>query len=301
MKAPAPIREEWGTLSRWRKAKGTHRVRHRLRRPVLVGGLGHAAQLCRLPCNAAIEARVPFAHAFAHRLSVRLGGWDGPYPGACDVAQVPARTNCRRSEPELTRPCERFPVLRSFPRSMLNNAVAEGCRARVQCLRDRATTREAGRPLPKLRFRGGDDWSVTTDDFWLLRIGTDHAHRPAKADHAGTVTMERNQARRARKTAVRETAWADERERATVLRLAKRGANRSLTRVRQNAALFMRDVPVLVATDPTRMVPPLLRLDGPAERRARREAGLPVPALRGTRREERRARAMRRNTYAPPV
>jgi hypothetical protein len=184
---------------------------------------------------------------------------------------------------------------------MLNNAVAEGCRARVQCVRDRVMTREAGRPLPKLRFRGTDDWSVTTDNFWLLRVGTDHAHRSAKAEHACTVTTERNRARRARRMAARETSWADERERATVLRLAERGANRSLTRARQNAALLMRDVPVLVATDPTRMVPPLLRLDGPAERRARREAGLPVPALRGMRREERRARAIRRNTCAPPV
>lgn len=60
----------------------------------------------------------------------------------------------------------------------------------------------------------------------------------------------------------------------------------------------MRDEPLLVATDPVRMVKPLLAKDGPAERRAQRLAGEPVKALCGFSRQESRERTMRANLGA---
>ena len=54
--------------------------------PARAAGVDEVIVCCPRPdaavFAAAIEARVPFAHAFAHCLSVRLGGWKGPYPGA---------------------------------------------------------------------------------------------------------------------------------------------------------------------------------------------------------------------------
>ena len=490
--------------------------------PYLVKRLGHAAFLCRLLYNAAIEERVPFADAFAYRYALAEARRSG---GREPITPVPSERflpvpSAYALGVELTKLCARFPALRAVPRSMLANAMAEGCRARARHVKDCVTAKEKGRPLPKLRFRRADgDWSVSTDDFWLLRIGTDHAQKPAKADYAATPVTDRNRARRLREKAGREPAWADEkrrcgwnedkvaaglarrkarqdrdrdsqremeaagasdrkgrrvrrdspkatlgarrmkadvvglgrfridlgreipegaekvrltirkpawrgaklevrlvltvperkpgldplksgrllhealrhlpadatrldaveavraagllvrgedlgsrnpscddrgvatppvrmprvdiqamkraqrnlsrkgearkkaqgksakttgttdaltqrrsrkaeRERATILRIAERGRNRSRTRAQQDVARLLRDMPLLVATDPKRMVPPLLKLDGPAERRARREAGFPVPVIRGMSREEQRQRAMRRNLHA---
>ncbi len=93
---------------------------------------------------------------------------------------------------------------------------------------------------------------------------------------------------------------AAERERAVLTRLNRKAADRQRTRAHQDAALLMRDEPVFVATDPTRMVAPLLAKDGPAERRARRLAGEDAsPAvLASFTMTEKRQRAMRRNLHA---
>lgn len=67
------------------------------------------------------------------------------------------------------------------------------------------------------------------------------------------------------------------------------------TRACQDGARLMADTPLLVTTDPLRMVAPLVAKDGPAERRARREAGEAVQVLRGMSRRERSQRILRSN------
>jgi hypothetical protein len=476
--------------------------------PAFVARLGHADFLCRLLYNAAIDPRVPFSDGFAYRYQLaeaRRAGVAEPTPPVSSKTYLPVPTTYGLG-PELTALCDRFPALRLFPRTMLDNAVAEGCRARARHVADCGLAKAAGRPMPKLRFRRADaDWSVSTENFWLLRIGTDHAQKPSK--RAPSATTLRNRARRAALKAAREQAWAAEkrrcgwneakceaglgrradrhrrdrelqqalqvwtaeeraerrvrrdspkatvghtrmkidvaglgrvridlggaipegaekvrltlvkpawagakvscrvtfsvpcenrdaallengrrlhealrhlpadatrlqarnaaiaasllvrgedlgsanpscddrgaatppvrmprldlqamkraqvrlarkdearkkaggdrrrskaaeRERATLARIGERSTNRQRTRAHQDAARLMRDAPVLVATDPLRMVKPLLAKDGPADRRARRLAGEPIQALRGFSLRERRERAMRRNLLA---
>ncbi|MEE7493384.1 hypothetical protein [Methylobacterium oryzae] len=86
--------------------------------------------------------------------------------------------------------------------------------------------------------------------------------------------MKRAQASVARKDEARKKAGGGkcrsvkaELQRAAILRIAGRGANWARTRAQQDVALMMRYRPVLVATDPKRMMPSLLKLDGPAVRR----------------------------------
>jgi hypothetical protein len=476
--------------------------------PAFVARLGHAAFLCRLLYNASIDARIPFADGFAYRFRLseaRRAGAAEPTAPIPSKSFLPVPTTYGLG-PELTALCDRFPALRLFPRSMLDNAVAEGCRARARHVADCVLAKAAGKPMPKLRFRRADaDWSVSTENFWLLRVGTDHAQRPPR--RVPSATMLRNRARRTALKAAREEAWATEkrrcgwneakvegglakradrhrrdrelqqalqvwtaeeraerrvrrdspkatvgarrmkidvvglgrvridlggaipdgaekvlltlvkpawagakvrcrvtfsvpvenkdaelmgngrrlhealrhlpadatrleardaaiaagmvvrgedlgsanpscddsgaktppvrmprldlqamkraqvrlahkdevrkkaggdrrrskaaeRERATLARIGERSTNRQRTRAHQDAARLMRDAPVLVATDPLRMVVPLLAKDGPADRRARRLAGELIPALRGFSLRERRERAMRRNLLA---
>jgi hypothetical protein len=475
--------------------------------PAFVARLGHAAFLCRLLYNAAIDPRVPFTEGFAyrHRLAeARRACMAEPTAPIPSKMYLPVPTTYGLG-PELTALCDRFPALRLFPRSTLENTVAEACRARARHVADCVLAKAAGRPMPNLRFRRADaDWSVSTESFWLMRVGTDHAQKlPKRAPSATTL---RNRARRAALKSAREEAWAAEkrrcgwneakveaglvrraarqgrdrelqqalhvwtaeeraerrvrrdspkatvgarrmkidvvglgrvridlggvipegaekvrltlvkpawagakvrcrvtfsvpcenhdarllengrrlhealrhlpadatrlqardaaiaagllvrgedlgsanpscddrgvatppvrmprldlqamkraqvriahkdecrkkagggrrsksaeRERATLARIGERSTNRQRTRAHQDAARLMRDAPVLVATDPLRMVVPLLAKDGPADRRARRMAGEPIQALRGFSLRERRERAMRRNLLA---
>jgi hypothetical protein len=92
---------------------------------------------------------------------------------------------------------------------MQANALAEACRARAAHVKACVRSEESGGKPPTLHLRrASNPWTVSTDDFWLLRIGTDHAQRPAKGRNV-TATTRRNRARRAREHEAREAAWAE--------------------------------------------------------------------------------------------
>jgi hypothetical protein len=128
---------------------------------------------------------------------------------------------------------------------------------------------------------------------------------PVRMPRLDLQAMKRAQVRLSHKDEIRKKTGGDkrrsqaaERERAVLARIGERSTNRQRTRAHQDAARLMRDAPALVATDPLRMVRPLLAKDGPADRRARRLAGEPIQALRGFSLREKRERAMRRNLLA---
>ena len=203
--APAPAQDPERPWREHRAVSGSAVVD-----PAVVARLGHAAFLTRLVYNAAIDQRTPFAEGLAYRLRLaeaRRAGTPEPAEPARSDRFLPVPTPSALG-PELTRRRAEIPALASFPRSMLDNAVSDACRAR----RAHAEAKAKGAKLPRLHFRRADDWTVSTDDFWLLRIGTDHAQRPAKKQNVTATTL-RNRSRRARKKARREEAWAEERGR----------------------------------------------------------------------------------------
>ncbi len=183
--------------------------------PAVVTRLGHAAFLTRLVYNAAIDQRTPFADGLEYRLRLaeaRRAGTPEPAELARSDRFLPVPTPSKLG-PELTRLRAEIPALALFPRSMLDNAVSDACRARRMHVQACAVAKAKGARLPRLHFRrADDDWTVSTDDFWLLRIGTDHAQRPAKKQNVTATTM-RNRRRRARKKERREETWAGEKRR----------------------------------------------------------------------------------------
>ncbi len=183
--------------------------------PAVVTRLGHAAFLTRLVYNAAIDQRTPFADGLEYRLRLaeaRRAGTPEPAEPARSDRFLPVPTPSKLG-PELTRLRAEIPALALFPRSMLDNAVSDACRARRAHAKACAKANEKGARLPRLHFRrADDDWTVSTDDFQLLRIGTDHAQRPPKAHHVTATTL-RNRRRRAQKKERREEAWAEAKRR----------------------------------------------------------------------------------------
>ena len=183
--------------------------------PAFVHRMGRAAFLTRLVYNAAIDDRVPFAEGFVYRYRLaeaRRAGTPEPAEPEKSERFLPV-PNRYAIGPELTLLRTRFPALADFPRSMFDNAVSDACRARRKHVEACARAKAAGKNLPRLSYRrADDDWSVSTADFMLLRIGTNHAQKPAKAHHV-TATTRRNRARRATQKLAREEAWAENKQR----------------------------------------------------------------------------------------
>ncbi len=208
--APAPAPDQDTPWREHRAVSGSAVVD-----PAVVARLGHAAYLTRLVYNAAIDQRTPFAQGLIYRLRLaeaRRAGTPEPAEPARSDRFLPVPTPSKLG-PELTRLRAEIPALALFPRSILDNAVSDACRARRAHAKACAKAKEKGAKLPRLHFRGADDdWTVSTDDFWLLRIGTDHAQRPAKTRNVTATTL-RNRRRRAQKKERREEAWAEEKRR----------------------------------------------------------------------------------------
>ncbi len=208
--APTPAQDGERPWREHRAVSGTAVVD-----PAVVARIGHAAFLTRLVYNAAIDQRTPFAEGLAYRLRLaeaRRAGTPEPIEPARSERFLPVPSASKLGT-ELTRLRAEIPAMTAFPRSMLVNAISDACRARRAHAKACAKAKEKGAKLPRLHFRrAADDWTVSTDDFWLLRIGTDHAQRPPKAHHITATTL-RNRKRREQKKERREEAWAEAKRR----------------------------------------------------------------------------------------
>ncbi len=183
----------------------------------LVVRLGRAAWLARLVYNACIDPRVAFADGVAHRLAeaaARRAKLPAPPPPARSDGFLPVPDEAETRK-RLTGLLQAHPKLREFPRSILDKAVDDACRARRCHVIDVVAAKAAGRKPPTLHHRSAaDGWSITTADFMLLRIGDGPARREptrrkAKATPDTLRQDRRNARRRENEEIFREAAWAE--------------------------------------------------------------------------------------------
>ncbi len=269
----------------------------------LVVRLGRAAWLARLVYNACIDPRVAFADGVAHRLAeaaARRAKLPAPPPPARSdgFLPVPDEAETRR---RLTGLLQAHPKLREFPRSILDKAVDDACRARRRHVVDVVAAKAAGRKPPTLHHRSAaDGWSITTADFMLLRIGDGPARREptrrsAKATPDTLRQDRRNARRRENEEIFREAAWAEGKRRCgwnedkVAFHLGRRAKRQRADRERQGELERERREAVVAAR--ASGAPRKVRRDSPSAvvgerrlkadvlglRRFRVDLGMPIP------------------------
>ncbi len=269
----------------------------------LVVRLGRAAWLARLVYNACIDPRVAFADGVAHRLAeaaARRAKLPAPPPPVRSdgFLPVPDEAETRR---RLTGLLQAHPKLREFPRSILDKAVDDACRARRRHVVDVVAAKAAGRKPPTLHHRSAaDGWSITTADFMLLRIGDGPARREptrrsAKATPDTLRQDRRNARRRENEEIFREAAWAEGKRRCgwnedkVAFHLGRRAKRQRADRERQGELERERREAVVAAR--ASGAPRKVRRDSPSAvvgerrlkadvlglRRFRVDLGMPIP------------------------
>ncbi len=255
--------------------------------PHLILLLGTAAWLCRAVYNAAIDPHVTFPEAVLHALEASRARRDGreppPAPPRSERPIHGAREGALNRE--LTKLIPLIPEMEGFGRSMLDEAVREACEAVAENRVRRSRARKDGTKQPTLhRRRASDDWTVTTSDFKLHRIGDGEPQERQKPDRWTTGVTLRNRRYRQEGRTEREAAWAAEKRRCgwsegkVAAGLARRAARQGRDRRRNETRQAFHEDAARAATVRRREAREAERAAAEAEGRAVRR--LPPDAVR---------------------